>query len=594
MQASPAIRVGVTLLAASLLAAACSSTAEPSSTTTTLGTTTTTTTTTTVPTTTTTEARIGNPFGGEAIVADDQEPPTLNPFAPGGDNWIVRIIGQAYFTGVYNVDGRTLELIPEVVTELPSVGNGGVVVNDDGTMTVTYTIRDEAVWDDGVPISGDDFAFTLETLQSPDVDAGYQVEDVYGWIESFEAGPKTFSYTLSRPTILYEELFGILIPKHAVEGTDFLNDWNDTMWPSAGPFRFSEWEKGDHVTVERNENYWKIDPETGRNLPFLDSVEFRFVPETEEILRAFKAREVDIIQPPPFVPSIDSLVALESDGADVQVRTGPLWEHLNFQFGPGRFEMNPDSMNANLDFRRAVAYLIDRDAIAKVVSDYTEPSTSYVDAFSPTLSGHAWDRYPYDPEKAKELIDKVKADEGVDTVTAIFNTTGNGDIRIRVGEALKPMFEAVGIEYKLKLQDSQIFFGETLENGTWDIGEWAWVGSPGLAGLVATHDIFDPEAPPPDGSNYYRWGTTDSSVRDENTERFAEVRDLMNETVDGDALKALIGEAEGILADQMVILPLYSRIVMGAVWADEIGNFVMNSSQASYAWNIEEWYRSDL
>ncbi len=593
MNRSRIVRFGAALIAASLIVAACAPEPEAAPTTTTLGTTTTTTTTTTIPTTTTTEARIGNPFGGEVIVADDQEPPTLNPFAPGGDNFIVRIIGQTYFTGVYDIDGRTLELIPEVVTELPTVSNGGVVVDEDGTMTVTYTIRDEAVWEDGVPISGDDFAFTLETLQSPDTSDAYQIDDVYGWVDSYEAGPKTFSMTLNRPTILYEQLFNILVPKHAVEGTNFLEDWNETMWPSGGPFRFAEWEKHDHITVERNDNYWKIDPETGNSLPYLDAVEFRFIPETEEIIRAFKAREVDVIQPPPFVPSIDSLVALESDGADVQVRTGPVWEHINFQFGPGRFDMNPASLNDNLDYRRALAYLIDRDAIAAVVSKYTEPLSSYVDVFSPTLSGHAWDRYPYDPEKARELIEKVKADEGVDTITAVYNTTGNGDIRIRVGEALQPMFEAVGIDYKLELQDSQLFFGETLESGTWDIGEWAWIGSPGLAGLVGIHDVFDPEAPPPDGSNYYRWGTEDSSVRDQHTERFAEVRDLMNETVDDEELKALIAEAEDILADQMVILPLYSRIVMGAVWADEIAGFVMNPSQASYAWNIEEWYRAD-
>ena len=68
----------------------------------------------------------------------------------------------------------------------------------------------------------------------------------------------------------------------------------------------------------------------------------------------------------------------------------------------------------------------------------------------------------------------------------------------------------------------------------------------------------------------------------------------MNETVDADEIEALIAEAEDILADQMVILPLYSRLMVGAVWEDEIANFVMNASAAGHTWNIEEWYRSDL
>ena len=92
----------------------------------------------------TTEAPFQKPYGGEAFIADDQEPPTLNTFAPGGDNFIVSKIGQAYWCGVQDIDGFTLELIPDLVTELPSVANGGVSVNDDGTMTVRYQIRDEA------------------------------------------------------------------------------------------------------------------------------------------------------------------------------------------------------------------------------------------------------------------------------------------------------------------------------------------------------------------------------------------------------------------------------------------------------------------
>jgi peptide/nickel transport system substrate-binding protein len=594
MSRSVNLRFGAALIASALVAAACASTAEPAATKTTLGTTTTTTTTVPPSTTTTTEARTGNPYGGVAIVADDQEPPTLNPFAPGGDSFIVSIVGQTYFTGVYEIDGRTLELVPEVVTELPTTANGGVVVNEDGTMTVKYTIRDEAVWEDGVPISGGDFAFTLETLQNPDVNAGYKVDDVYDSIESYEVGPKTFLFILNQPTILYEQLFRVLIPKHAVEGSDFLVDWNDTMWPSGGPFVFTSWEKGDNITVERNDNYWKTDSETGQQLPYLDAIEFRFIPEAESIIRAFKAREVDVIQPPLLPETIDQLVVLESEGVSVHLPLGPVWEHINFQFGPGRLEMNGSSLNQKLDYRRAVAHLIDRDAIASVVSDYTDPLPSYVDAFSPLLSHQAWDRYPYDPDKARELVNKIKEEERTETITAVYNTTGNGDVRVRIGEALKPMFEAVGIDYELELQDSQLFFGETLDNGTWDIGEWAWVGSPGLGGLVAIHDIFDPEAPPPDGSNYYRWGTEDSSVRDEYTERFAEVRDLMNETLDAEELESLIAEAEEILADQMVILPLYSRLIVGAVWEDEITNFVMNPSQSGRTWNIEEWYRTDL
>lgn len=586
------MRMGTAMAAAAVLVAACAAESEAPAPTTTLGTTTTTTT--TIPPTTTTEAPTGTPYGGTIVVGEVQEPATLNPYVPRGDDLIVSTIGQTYLVGAYDVDAETLELVPEVVTELPTTSNGGVVVNADGTMTVSYAILEEAVWDDGVPISGDDFGFTVDTLQTPEADAGYQIDEVYELITAYEAGPKTFVLTLSEPTVLYERLFSVILPKHAVEGTDFLEDWNERMWPSGGPFRFATWDEEDRLVVERNDNYWKIDAETGQQLPYLDTVEFRFMPEEGEIVQAFKQGEVQVIGVPPVSETIDELVALEPRGVKVDVIPGPVWEHLNLQFGPGSLTMNPTTVNANLDFRRAVAHLIDRDAVAAAVSKYTQPVTSYVDLFSPTLSQQAWDQYPYDPRRAQQLLARVKAVEEIDSIIAVFSTTSNGDTRVLISEALRPMFEAVGIEYQTQLQDSRLFFGETLETGSWDIGMWSWVGSPGFASLVTIHDAWDPDAPPPSGSNYYRWGTDDSSVQDEFTERYAEVRDAMNATVDDREITKLINEAEDILADQMVMLPLYSSPVVGATWVDQISGFVPNPSQAGHTWNVEYWYRADL
>lgn len=587
------VRFSVALGAATVLAAACTPAPEVSAPTTTLGTTTTTTTT-VPPTTTTTEPEDGNPRGGTVVVAEEQEPATLNPYVRRGEDLIVSTVGRTYFASVYEIDGNTLELIPEIVTELPTTSNGGVVVNEDGTMTVKYTIVDEAVWEDGTPISGDDFAFTVDLLQTPEADAGFRIDEVYEWITSYETGPKTFELTLTEPTVLYQQLFRVVLPKHAVEGSNFTEDWNDRMWPSGGPFRFSSWASGDRIVVERNENYWKKDSETGQQLPYLDAIEFRFIPEVEDIISAFRRREVQVIQPPPDALIIDALSALQPNGARVDAVPGRTWEHLNFQFGPGREMVNAETVNSSHAYRRAVAHLVDRDAIAAVVSPYAEALTSYVDAFSPTLSQHAWDRYSFNPARANQMLSTVNIDEGADSIVAVFSTTNVGDTRVLVSEALRPMFEAVGIEYQTQLQDPKDFFGETFDSGAWDVGMWSWAGSSGFDGLVTIHDAFDPEGSLPEGSNYYRWGTEDSSVRNQYTKRFAEVRDLMNSTVDDVELESLVAEAEEILASRMVILPLFSYPVFGAVWEDEIAGFVQTPTQADYTWNVEQWYRADL
>ena len=397
----------VLLIAFALVAAACSSSDggdedETTTTTTTAAPETEETTTTTAApetTTTTTEAKPEKPYGGEAIVADDQEPPTLNPLAPGGDNFIVSILGQGYHTGIQEIDGFTLELIPELATELPTTANGGVTVNEDGTMTVRYTIKDEAVWADGTPISGADFEFTYTTIMDPDLPVDKTTyEDIIP--ESIVVGDKTFEYTLSAPTALYELIFGLVIPKHSVEGSDFIADWNEDMWVSGGPFIFDEWAKGEFVKLTRNDNYWKTDAETGQQLPYLDSVIFQFIPETESIINAFKAREVDIIQPPPNTETIETLQALEPEGARVEVLSGPVWEHVNFQFADGRFDKNENSCNESLALRQAIGHTIDKQLLVdEILAGQVEPLDSYVDAFSPALSQEAWAQYNLDPEK---------------------------------------------------------------------------------------------------------------------------------------------------------------------------------------------------
>lgn len=559
----------------------------------------------------TTVAPPEKPWGGDVTVGVDQEPPTLNWFLPGGNNFVTSMIGQTYWVGVWDIDGYTLEFSPDVVTELPSVANGGIVVNPDGSETITYTIRDDAVWADGVPISGDDFRFTYDTIMNPDYPIYRAVyEDIIP--ESVVVGPKTFQFTLTALTLQAEFLFGIVLPKHDVEGKDFMAAYNDTTWMSGGPFEFEQWTKGERLSVTRNPYYWKTDPETGQQLPYLDRVIFQFVPDTDSLVAAFKAREVDVMRPPATIAAIEDLQTLEPQGARVEVLPGPVWEHVLFEFGDGRLTRNPGSYNSHLNYRRAVAHAIDRQKIVdEILNGLSEPMQSFVTPFAPALSQEAWGRYDYDPDKARQYLADLCSEDGVDCAanppTAVFTTTAGNPDRVRVSELLEAMFTAVGIGYSVELEENSVFFGETLDYGSLDLGEFGFYSSgPGFSDLVALLDWWDPDQPPP-LTNPSRWGTPAtsgnaiealnqgaSSVIDEHTARFAELRDEMNSTIDVSVLIADLREAENILADQVVFIPLFRRPEAGAVWADTIAGYRHNPSQASDTWNIEYWYRVDL
>lgn len=584
------------LVAGALAAAACSP-AEPISdgetvvTTTTVGVAPPTTGSSSNDSTTTTVPLPQRTYGGEVVVGEYQEPPTLNVFVPGGDTTSASRIGQAYLAGVQEIDGTTLELVPELVVELPTVANGGVQVNANGTMTVRYRIVDDAVWSDGEPITGEDFQFTLDVILDPELPIS---SPVYEEIIVSSYSTKTFEFTLARPTVQYELIFNTIIPKHAVEGTDFLDDWNDRMWPSAGPFVLDEWAVGDFITLSRNDNYWKTDGETGQQLPYLDEVTFRFIDDTDGLIEAFRTREVDVVQPVPGTGTIAMLKALEPAGARVDVRSGPRWEHLGFQFGEGRLDRNPNSCNESLHLRVAVAHAIDRTVLTEeLLAGQVEPMDSYVSAYRPSLSHDNWARYEPDVSKARSEYLEAVAETGKECAV-VFTTTADNDARVQMSELLAKMFAAADIPFEIDLEDRQLFIGDTLSTGRFDLGEWTWIGSPGLVGLVASFDLFDPDAPPPRGSNYYRWGSEGSSVVSDDSRRFAAIRDEVNATVDEQELVPLFAEGEALIADNVVIIPLFGGLSIAAVWADSVGGYKHNPSRATDTWNMEFWYRTDL
>ncbi len=618
-------RVTVGLALVGVVAAACSdgsagpSTA-PTSVSTTVADATTTTaavassTTSTAPTTTTTASL---PPPNEVVIGVDQEPPTLNPYAPGGDNWIVSEIAQAIHVGLTEIDGTTLEIVPALAVEVPTVANGGVVVGDDGTTTVTFQIRDEAVWADGTPVSGDDVVFTYEVVTAIE-DRAYLTEP-YEAITGITADGKTVTVTFAEPTLAFESMFPTVMPAHQVRGSDVMADWNEVPWLSAGPFGFESWEPGESVTLVRNDSYWGTGPD-GESLPYLDRVVFRFIPETERLVDAFIAREIDVFRPPPWSVTVDRLRAL--DGADVTVLESEVWEHWSFQFGENN--RNPDSLNEHLDFRRAVAHALDRRAVLDLGYWEATRSLDTILGLHGLATDRPWSQYDHDPQRARDLIsglcDRLGRDCDAEPPVVVFSTTGNAEERPAIARLAVGMLAEAGIEVRLELEDASLFFGPTLHTGTWDLGQWAWLAHrPGSAAALTTLSLYDPDAPlrgdPNEGQqsytgkNYSRWGTPavsgwptaeqwggvvdfnqgPSTVRDEHTARYAELIGAMRSTADRDHFAALAQQAEQILADQAVVLPLITRNTVGVAWGDEIGGYI--HSPSSDTWNIETWRR---
>jgi peptide/nickel transport system substrate-binding protein len=554
------------------------------------------------------------------VVGIDFPLSTFNPYARGGGLPADGAVSQALHAGLTEVDGSTLEIVPELATEVPSVANGGVIVADDGTTEVTYQIRDEAVWADGVPITGEDVLFTFEVISG--IEDAPSLTDRYGLITEIAAEAKTVTLTLAAPTLEFETMFPVLIPAHQVRGSDVMADWNETPWVSAGPFVLDTQVRGESVTLVRNERYWKTGP-GGETLPYLDRVEFRFIEDPELLLDRLVEGEIDVAEIPSWGPTIERVRSV--DGIEVTVVEQAVWEHLTFQFGVNN--RNAASLNQHLAFRQAVAYGIDHQAILDLgFWESTRPLDAVLDLHG-LETDDPWAQYPYDPVRARELLDGLCADLGRDCdaepPVLVLSTTSNGVERPAIAEVVAESLGEIGIDVRVELEDSVVFFGPTVTNGTWDLGLWAWLAQPSAPGALATLEHYDPDGPPEGdpgdsagytGSNFARWGTPavsgwptheirsgsttylidlnqgPSTVRDDATAQYAALIDDMAATADRDEFAALTRRAEQLLADQVVLIPLVARGSAGAVWANRITGYI--HSPFANTWNIETWQRT--
>lgn len=121
-------------------------------------------------------AEDGGAAGGEAtpagtreiVLAVEQWPECLNPITSCANaawlSWSVLVHLQP---GLLEFDSANVLRASPVVEEIPTRENGGVVVNDDGTFTVTYRIDPDARWSDGTPITSSDVWFTWRAILDP-------------------------------------------------------------------------------------------------------------------------------------------------------------------------------------------------------------------------------------------------------------------------------------------------------------------------------------------------------------------------------------------------------------------------------------------
>ncbi len=321
--------------------------------------------------------------------------------------------------------------------------------------TLTYHIRPEARWSDGVAVSARDFVFTYQTIRKylPDDPESQEIRDVRA------LDPKTVRVVLRSRFSGWKYLFPIVLPRHALQGQDLENVWTDridnprTGKPiGSGPFLVSRFERGEQLTLVRNPRYW------GPHPAYLDRLVFRFGLVGSEggllAVELLRKRELDIYQarldpePEPGFLTIPDVEHFYGDGQG--------WEHFEIRVDEGG---HPALRNKLV--RRALAYGIDRQAIVRTIFGKFVPKMRPTDSAvylprSPYYRPN-WSGYRYRPAEARRLLEQAGCRRGSDSIyvcagerLSLRFSTGAGASRRRLAlELAQRQLRQVGVEVNL-------------------------------------------------------------------------------------------------------------------------------------------------
>ncbi len=395
-------------------------------------------------------ARAEPRHGGTLTFAANPEPPMLTSATStaGPIQWISGKI----FDGLVTYD-EEFNLVPMLATDWQ--------ISEDGK-TITFELRDGVTWHDGEPFTSADVAFSVMNIWKEIHSRG---RNTYANVESVDTPDEhTVVFNLSAPApYIMNALDSIesqVLPEHVYAGSDPLTNPANNEPIGTGPFKFGEWERGSHLILERNENYWD------QPKPYLDRIVYRFIPDGIARSAALESGEADIsVLSTVPLPEIQRLGEL--DHLDLETR-GYDYHAITAYLG---FNLEKDIL-ADLKVRQAIAHTLDREIITNVVwLGFGAPATG---PFHKNMTKFRTDdvrTYPADPELAEELLDEAGYPRGSDGVrfTLSHSYLPFGQQFVGLADYVRQALGKVGIEVETVNQDYATYVKRVFTDRDFDI-----------------------------------------------------------------------------------------------------------------------------
>ncbi|RGE21999.1 ABC transporter substrate-binding protein [Leucobacter sp. wl10] len=359
------------------------------------------------------------------------------------------------------VDANLCEGLTRITPDLGVENALAESIETPDDRSYVYTLRPDATFWDGTPVTAADVVFSLG--RQVGADSATYWADYFLNVESVEqTGEREVTVRLKQPDALFEQAMssaaGAIVSKAAAEaaGEKFGTPQGGLM--CSGPFALDSWEPGKAITLVKNENYWD------KNLiPKVDKLSFSFIADESTAINALRSGDVDgqYFYLPPA-----GLGQIEGSKASITYGKSYIFWTLRALQETGTF--------SNPKVREALLAAIDRKAIADVVfqgaaipSPVLAGPGYYGDDEAGALFQKAYDGYDLAPdiERAKKLL----AEAGDVSAPIVIGVQGSSAVHEQTANLIQAAGEAIGLTIETKVipveQFGNIYFDPKAREG---------------------------------------------------------------------------------------------------------------------------------
>jgi peptide/nickel transport system substrate-binding protein len=405
-------------------------------------------------------------------------------------------------------------------------------MSEDAT-TYTFTLRQDAAFCNGAPITAEDVKFSFDRVTEPDSNVSWQFP-ANPQVEVID--PHTVRITLDRPNVAFVSYLTLW-------GSHILSkDYAEEVGPEglaaapmgSGAFCLERWDKGQVAVLTPNPGYWD------KERPYVDRVEMRVVQDDNARVLQLRSGEIDVALQ---IPASQAAALENAPGVDVTMVT---------IYGTAAVVPNLRTVPelGDVKVRQAIAHAVDREAmIQAILFGNGEPAQSPF--YGPGILFHT-DEFAneFDLEKAQALMAESSAPNGfqVDLIVP-----SGDEMAAQTGVILNDQLSKIGIDLQVV----------PVEAGTW----WSmWSGGEfEMVYKLGTNDVIDPAMNIPFDFWPKDIGGSDSAFSGYANERIIEISVEAEAELSQDKRDALYRELQEIAMEEVPQLYLFHpTIIYGA------------------------------